>query len=330
VRCLQQHADSTTLMLRLTFVLGNLTAKSDRMRKILMFECEGATLLPSLLSKYWRQDRQLAQVEAENGRQDKGQDAKDVEGVLVKLVRLVANVTMSSSIGTIAASSAGVVDPLLDILGCKRMQGSDASSEELVLNTVAAITNLLFYDSPTNILFKLENKKLLCRLLRPLLLESYNIEALIEAARALGNLSRHLDARETIRELRLDEVLTILLGHADRDLVFYVCGALVNLASDPDFGARLSRDCDLRSKLAAILHEAPAEDPELLLVTVKVLSNLHLDKEAEAPWQLEELQAVREGLRHICDDCAAAEVGAGDPSPLLDLASGLLTALPTQ
>ena len=42
----------------------------------------------------------------------------------------------------------------------------------------------------------LHARQLLCRLFRPLLLESYNIEALIESARALGNLSRHADARQ--------------------------------------------------------------------------------------------------------------------------------------
>merc|ERR1719305_75021 len=105
-------------------------------------------------------------------------------------------------------------------------------SEELVLNTMAATTNLLFYGEQANgnLLFSAESKELLCRLLRPLLLESYNVEALIETARALGNLSRHEDARKCMVSLRLDEILVILLDHQDRDLVFYVCGALVNLA----------------------------------------------------------------------------------------------------
>merc|ERR1719265_204352 len=120
-------------------------------------------------------------------------------------------------------------------------------SEELVLNATAAVTNLIFYDTSTNLLLTHENKELLCRLLRPLLLESYNVEALVEAARALGNLSRHQDARQWITELRIDEILSILLAHYDRNLVFYACGALVNLAADPSYNRRLSGpECGLR------------------------------------------------------------------------------------
>merc|ERR1719305_1705007 len=124
-------------------------------------------------------------------------------------------------------------------------------SEELVLNTMAATTNLLFYGEQANgnLLYSEENRELLCRLLRPLLLESYNIEALIEAARALGNLSRHQDARQWIAELRIDEILAILMAHNDRDLVFYACGALVNVAADASQVLRLCSDVQLRMKL---------------------------------------------------------------------------------
>lgn len=84
-------------------------------------------------------------------------------------VRLIANVAVEPSIGEQLAATATIVDPLLDMLGCKRI----AESEELVLNVVAGITNLLYYDSPHNTLFVEENKALLCRLFRPLLLERW-------------------------------------------------------------------------------------------------------------------------------------------------------------
>merc|ERR1712151_1300659 len=114
-----------------------------------------------------------------------------------------ANIAISPSVGATIASSSAAIDPLLDMLGSKRI----GDCEELVLNVVAAITNLLFYDVPSNLLFLDDNKKLLCRLFRPLLLESYNVEALVETARALGNRSRHVEARRSMSELRLDEIL---------------------------------------------------------------------------------------------------------------------------
>ena len=58
-----------------------------------------------------------------------------------------------------------------------------------------------------NLLFTPENKQLLCGLFRPLLLENYNPEALVEATRALGNITRHADARGILVQLRVDEVV---------------------------------------------------------------------------------------------------------------------------
>mmetsp|Transcript_104690 Transcript_104690/g.197304 ORF Transcript_104690/g.197304 Transcript_104690/m.197304 type:complete len:724 (+) Transcript_104690:79-2250(+) len=295
VHILSAHADASPLVLRLAFALGNLTARNDRLREMLMFEFDGAALLTKLLELYWQRDRRLAQ--AENSLVERGADAQDCESVLVKLVRLLANVAISPSIGKMVASSAPIIDALLDIIGCKRM----AQSEELVLNAIAAVTNLLFYETESNLLFSMENKELLCRLLRTLLLESDDVEALLEAARALGNLSRHQDARQWMTELRIDEILSILLAHYDRNLVFYACGALVNFAADPNYNERLSGpDCGLRLKLAAVLRDAPPDDSELKLVAVKVLLNLRLTGNEEAcPWTPDEVIGVHESLKLV-------------------------------
>lgn len=321
------HADVPSIVLRLSFVLGNLTARSDCLREMFWSECGGASSLPSLVQRYWQKDRKLAQTDVESAA--RGTDVVECEGVLVKLVRLAANVAISRSVGIEVSASSAIVDPLLDILGCKRM----AESEELVLNSMAATTNLLFYDEPTNLLFSNENKELLCRLLRPLLLESYNVEALMEAARALGNLSRHQDARQWIGELRIDEILAILMAHNDRDLVFYACGTLVNIAGDVQHGTRLCCQGGLRMKLATLLSDAPADDAELQLVAIKVLSNLRLSGDAEAAWAEGELAAMHSGLARVqrelekragkeCD--LDASVSAG----LAELTANLRESLP--
>lgn len=323
-RTLGSGIDSAPLVLRLAFVLGNFTAKSDRLRIVFAFDCEGTALAPQLMGKFWRQDRQLARIEGEKG-QGKAQGLQEVEDVLVKVVRLIANIAISSSAGATLASSSAVVDPLLDMLGSKRI----GDSEELVLNVVAAITNLLFYDVPSNLLFQDDNKKLLCRLFRPLLLESYNVEALVETARALGNLSRHSDARRSMSELRLDEILVILLDHDDRDLVFYVCGALVNLAADSECTTRLTSVCPLIPKLRKLLGDAPADDIELQLVAVKVLTNLSLDPSVE--WSPQEISATATMLENLV---ATSESGEAIDNPegqqMRDLAKTLLSRLPMQ
>jgi len=216
---------------------------------------------------------------------------------------------------------------LLDMLGCKRMP----ESEELVLTATVAVTNLLFYDSSENLLFSPENKQLLCRLLRPMLLESYNIEALVESARALGNISRHQDAKQWMSDLRLDEVLCILLAHDDRDLVYYCCGALVNLAAEPHAARRLCQAQGLRPKIAALLRDAPEDDPELSMVAVKVLSNLRLEEETGVGklWPQEELQEVLAGLQRAAASKPVTEnvEDVERSCMLVDMASQLLNAL---
>jgi hypothetical protein len=211
------------------------------------------------------------------------------------------------------------------MLGAKKI----ADSEELVLNVVAAITNLLFYDVPSNLLFQEENKQLLCHLSRPLLLESYNVEALIETARALGNLSRHADARQHMGNLRLDEVLVILLDHDDRDLVFYVCGALVNLAADPECTSRLTSVCPLVQKLAKLIGDAMHEkETSLQLVAVKVLTNLSLDP--GVTWPVTGMEDVREALERVVAAAGLAESSeaTSEVEQLLELSQHFLGRLP--
>jgi hypothetical protein len=317
-KTLSSTADSAPLALRLGFVLGNLTARSDRLRIVFGFDCEGTTLVPQLLRRYWQKDRQLARVTLETGKASGGQE---VEEVLVKLVRLLANIAISPSAGAVLASSSAVVDPLMDMLGTKRI----TDSEELVLNVVSAITNLLFYDVPSNILGQDENKQLLCRLFRPLLLESYNEEALVETTRALGNLSRYEDARRCMTELRLDEILVILLNHHDRDLVFYVCGALVNLAADPECVGRIVES--VAQKLGKLLRDAPDTDPALQLVAVKVLTNLSMHPGMQ--WPEEDAECLRVSLSQMITSAEQASGGGeedeeAERQQMLELARALL------
>ena len=64
--------------------------------------------------------------------------------------------------------------------------------------------------------------------------------------------------------LRLDEILVILLDHDDRDLAFYACGALVNLAADPESIPRLTDATPAVPKLTKLLADAPADDARAL------------------------------------------------------------------
>jgi hypothetical protein len=308
---LAAHKDCTSLVLRLTFVLGNLTAKDDAVRIRIMHNCDGAALLPSLLAFYMER-------ESSDRRGGNAAAAKEAEDVLVKVVRLLANVSISETIGAVCCATSSIVSPLLDLLGSKSL----TDAEELVLNVVAAITNLCFYDVEGNLLFTPENKQLLCGLFRPLLLENYNPEALVEATRALGNITRHADARGILVQLRVDEVLGILLDHTNRDLVFYLCGVLVNLAADPPCARRLAQ-LKVVPKLVELLEDAPLEDTELALCACKVLANLSLDP--SVPWAPAELAAMQRAAGEVRDRHQAE---GDDARQLQDLLQHLSAARP--
>jgi len=225
----------------------------------------------------WQKDRGCRQLSGqESGR------AKEMEDVLVKLVRLLANLAVDQSVGSTLACSSAAVMPLLSILCANQVE----YSEELVLNVVSAITNLLSCDGPSNLLLHPENRIQLCRHLHLMLLDSDNIEVLTECARALGNLLRYKDVKQCVVELRLDTVLVILLGHEDRELVFHVCGALINLAADVTCRSCLFTTCAVAEKLAGLLKDAPSNDAALQLVVLKLLVNLSAD--ACSAWALPE------------------------------------------
>eukprot|EP00397_Hematodinium_sp_SG-2012_P006301 GEMP01006329.1.p1 GENE.GEMP01006329.1~~GEMP01006329.1.p1 ORF type:complete len:855 (+),score=184.89 GEMP01006329.1:129-2693(+) len=302
-RMLALHGEYAPLCVRLMFFLGNVTAKSERVRILFMFECDGASLIPSLLHTYWKMDRQLTLPQASQH----SSAALEVEDVLTKVIRLLANLAISPSVGATAAATSAFVEPLLDILGCKKIQ----QSEELVLNAIGCATNLLFYDIPSNLLYLPENKELLCRLFRPLLLDAYNSEAVMEAARALGNLSRHESTRMHIRDLRIDEILGILLEHDDRDIVYYACGVLVNLASDFSCTARLA-SCGVPGKLATLMQEISWDDVDLNLCVVKVFTNLLLDTDVR--WDPDVLSRIQNYLREKYRESSSRPGSAGSVS----------------
>jgi len=319
-RTLRDNLDVAPLTLRLCFVLGTLTAKSNQLLEKFSFECKGTALVSELLTAYWERDRQLLRADSHKGTCA----AKSIEEVLVALVRLIANMAISAPTGNVLAADPAVVDPLIDMLGAKRI----AESEELVLNVVAAVTNMTCHDASSNRLLT-EHKLLLCRLLRPLLLESYNIEALLETARSLGNLSRHEDARRCMAEIRLDEVLVILLDHDDLELVFYVCGVLVNMAADRECAMRLLGVCPTVAKLTNLLADAPSEHADLQFVIVQALANLAIDHELiSAVGAVESLRTALESvLEMMTRQCADAEQ-TDRHRQVVQLASRTLEQLP--
>jgi len=105
--------------------------------------------------------------------------------------------------------------------------------------------------------------------------------------------------------LRIDEVLVILLEHTNRDLVYYICGVLVNLAADSSCNGRLIQ-LKAVPKLVDLLEDA-TDDVELLLCTCKVLANLSLDQ--AVCWVPQELAHLQRTTRGVVDKLTTLQQG---------------------
>ena len=201
------------VVVRLAFCLGNLTAAHDGNRAIL--GAAGAGPLVDALAA------SAASFLAAGGDNDDGADddgGREGEQVLIKLIRLVANVSIHPEMGDVAAHGTGAA-ALLPLLEASLAR----DREELALNVVSCVTNLSYYvlrrpGSPPprrgrGSLFG--RPATACAALLGALLHE-NAEAVSEAARAFGNLSRDASFRAAMRETGADEALVLLLGHASR------------------------------------------------------------------------------------------------------------------
>ena len=224
------HCKEPAIITRAFFVLGNVMTdeKADRYC-ILSYEhnetpqvaLDGCSILIQVLRHYHEGFFH-------------GQSSKDCEDVLRKGMRLLANLSIAPNFA-IRAFEGGLLPMMKDILRAANI----GENEELVLNTVAALTNVSFniVESFTGDKDRLEE---FCSYIEPLVEEIYPLlllhrhgEALMETVRALANLSRIKTLSQMIANSGAMSALLILLLHPDSSLAATSCGVLTNIAHHP-------------------------------------------------------------------------------------------------
>jgi len=281
LRTLVPHINNLAIVVRVCFVLGNVTA-SDGPSRALIAGSGGVDLLGGILEHYDAQDAELTAAGEEGA--DKKR-ARDIADVLTKVIRVLANLAIDETVGP-AIAVHGCISRIVDILDRRRID----SSEELVLNAVSAVTNISFYETEGNVILQTQDK--IAVRLQPLLLHE-NDEAVIESVRAYGNFSRAAESRTKMVESHVDEVMIMLLDHGNPEVVYSVCGVLMNMVADSNLKDVLSR-MDGVNRLIKVVVRSGVTDVSLSVIACRALFNYCLDADEEPldETQAEELHRV--------------------------------------
>ncbi|XP_026146586.1 armadillo repeat-containing protein 2 isoform X1 [Carassius auratus] len=267
---LSKHSGKQDLVVRLLFTLGNLTAKSTEARERVYEEEGGIAVLLDLFQVY--------QETPSPPKQFRGPEREDV---LVKLIRLLANLAIHPTVGTALAANTLCVQLLLEVLECRCVQ----ESEELVINAVATINNLSFYQGESSVVRSQHTH--ISQLLLKLLLSS-SMDAVLEATRVFGNLSQIKDVRHFIMQHKVEQYVVTLLDSKTPDVCFSACGVLINLSADPENRAML-RATGSTQKLIDCLRDLGPQDWHLAAVVCQTLWNCSLDGEPQHTQELLEI-----------------------------------------
>ncbi|KAF5919928.1 hypothetical protein HPG69_014293 [Diceros bicornis minor] len=237
---LANSISQSDLVVRIVFILGNLTAKNNQAREQFSKEKGSIPTLLSLFRTFYQLDLQSEKRAGEGDQQPQVQrPLAQVEDVLVKLTRLLANLAIHPGIGPALAANRHVVGLLLATLEYKSID----DCEELVINTTATINNLSYYRVKNSII---QDQKLYIAELLIKLLVSKNMDGILEAVRVFGNLSQDHDICDFI-------VQKNDFGPTDWQLACLVCKTLWNFSENITNASSCFGDEDTNTLLVVLL-----------------------------------------------------------------------------
>eukprot|EP00064_Thunnus_orientalis_P010110 superscaffoldBa00001340_g10136 len=268
---LSKHHQKQDLVVRLLFTLGNLTAKSNEARQQL-FQCKGC--VDTLLQLYdsYQQRNDSPRATSHKGPLSLSKSTatsvsvQEDEDVLVKLVRVLANMCIHPAVGPALANNTVCIQLLMETLELRSVH----ESEELLINVAATINNLSFYQEESEALR--HGRLIIAKLMLKLVLSS-SMDAMLEATRVYGNLSQSKDVRDFIMQNKVHQFVVTLLDSKSTEMCFSACGVLTNLALDPPNRVSLSLE-EAAPKLADCLKDFGAGDWQLAGQVCQALWNI--------------------------------------------------------
>lgn len=278
------------LISRMAFALGNFTTTNENNRRLIGITHGGAdsvvTLFQVSVSAMMRvheikmEQRKAEQetgifmfakaaanpyvsLDEEDGGKASGVEEVDqaaeqeLRDAIIKLVRLMANLSIDSEVGLDMGRDRENLQSLHDLLticdsSSNQAQQQSSEQEEMQLNVIAALTNLTFYScqqldtltapsmsaAPADA--AAQHKKEAVRLEKLLAtiavsvsdgLFHENTEIVLETGRVLGNLTRRPLVITTLVKRRIDEALLMLLTHINTEVIAAIAGVFVNFSA---------------------------------------------------------------------------------------------------
>lgn len=263
---LQQHKQNQDIVVRVFFILGNLAAWDETVGLIIYKVPNSLDNLLAILDYYIQLKRKMKQgTERIAEGTYCGILSRDCEDVLVKAVRLIANMSLNKEAGNHLSSCDTLWDILLKMIGCRETK----EEEELVLNTLICLNNLSYYLSTENQFTSF--KAVAAKRILPLLSDPQE-DICLEVCRIFGNLTRSSLVRNFLVTSKALSVLVNLVETRITGLLFAVCGILVNILGDDD---KKEPFCQLKGipKLLDILEDVGQQDWTLSGLVIQVLWN---------------------------------------------------------
>ncbi|NXD79997.1 ARMC2 protein, partial [Halcyon senegalensis] len=264
---LNKHQKQQDLVIRIIFILGNLTAKNNQAREQFFKEQGSITTLISLFQTYHELDLNSQKWCREKGEEGKNhpKHPSEAEDVLIKLIRVLANLSIHPSVGAALAAAHRVVELLVTVLEYKSVD----DCEELVINAATTINNLSYYRVKSS---AVQDKKLHIAEMLLKLLMSNNMDGVVEAVRVFGNLSQYHEICDFIVQKKIYKFMIALLDSKNQDVCFSACGVLLNLTVDKNRRALLMEEGGI-GKLVDCLQDFGPADWQLACLICKTLWN---------------------------------------------------------
>uniref|UniRef100_T1J4M8 Armadillo repeat-containing protein 2 n=1 Tax=Strigamia maritima TaxID=126957 RepID=T1J4M8_STRMM len=269
---LEKYHKRKELMIRVAFTLGNLTAKNEKARKLLFDHPKSIDTLLELLQLYLN----LSLEEGISNTADSNDvTSVEMEDAVIKLIRVVANMSIHPDVGPQVASHPLCFNHISTILSEK----TKSENQELILSTLATLNNISYYSVEKE---KCDEKVLqITENLVGILLKENSSEVL-EVTRVLGNLTRSYKVRDFLAKLRgqymfmemvdvLDMMITTL-DSRNKELVYTSCGVLINFMADEDKREILKNEGGIR-KLIDVLKDFGGSDWQLASMVCQALWN---------------------------------------------------------